>query len=137
MNVIEDLGVGEVRVHSEVAGNLSLADPVDQITTEDCVVSERLFQGLADFFLAKEAKLQGIMFAAGADIVGEEVVLRDLVPLLGVVPEPPRIGDQQTVAVNQGIIDGDDTLIAVSGGGSFCNSSKRRSLRTWTSQSAK
>ena len=81
------------------------------------MVSERLFQGLADFLLAKEPELQGIVLTAGADVVGEEVVLRDLVTLLGMVPEPPGIGDQQSIAINQGVVDGDDTLLAVSRAG--------------------
>jgi hypothetical protein len=50
------------------------------------MVTERLLQRLADLLLAEEAELQGIVFAAGADVVDEEVVRGDLVPLLGVVP---------------------------------------------------
>ena len=57
------------------------------------------------------------MLAAGADVVDEEVVLGDLVPLLGVVPEPAGVGDQLAVAVDQGVVDGDDALVAVAGGG--------------------
>ena len=117
MDVVEDLGVGEVRVHSEVAGDLPLTDPVDQLTAQDRVVAERLLQGLADLLLAEEPELQGIMLAAGADVVGEEVVLGDLVPLLGVVPEPPGVGDQHAIAIDQGIVDGDDPLVAVASGG--------------------
>ena len=109
--------LGEVRVHGEVAGDLPLADPVDQLAAQDGVVAERLLQGLADLLLAEEAELQGIVLAAGADVVGEEVVLGDLVPLLGVVPEPAGVGDQQAVAVDQGVVDGDDALVAVAGGG--------------------
>ena len=80
------------------------------------VVAERLLQGLADLLLAEEAELQGIVLAAGADVVGEEVVLGDLVPLLGVVPEPAGVGDQLAVAVDQGVVDGDDALVAVARG---------------------
>jgi hypothetical protein len=67
--------------------------------------------------LAEEAEFQGIMFAAGADVVGEEIVLGDLVPLLGVVPEPAGVGDQEAIAVDQGVVDGDDALIAVTSRG--------------------
>jgi len=42
VNAVEDLGVGEIRVDSEVTGNLLLTYPVDQITTQGRVVSERL-----------------------------------------------------------------------------------------------
>ena len=117
MDVVEDLGVGEVRVHREVAGDLALADPIDQLAAQYGVVAERFFQGLADFLLAEEPELEGIMLAAGADVVGEEVVLGDLVPFLGVVPVPPGVGDQHAIAVDQGVVDGDDPLIAVASRG--------------------
>ena len=119
VNVIEDLGAGEVRVHREVAGDLTLTNPVDQLTAQDGMVAERLLQGLAELLLAEEAELQGVMLAAGADVVGEEIVLGDLVPLLCVVPEPPRVGDQQAIAIDQGIIDRNDSLVAVPSGGVF------------------
>ena len=57
------------------------------------------------------------MLAAGADVVDEDRVLGDLVTVLGMVPIPPGVGDQQPVPVDQGIIDGDDALVAVAGGG--------------------
>ncbi len=113
--MIEHLGAGEVTVDGEVARDIPLADPVDQLTAQCGVVAERLVQGLADLLLAEEAKLQGIMLAAGADVVGEEVVLGDLVPFLGVIPEPAGVGDQQAVPVDQGVVDGDDAVVAIAG----------------------
>ena len=62
-------------------------------------------------------ELQGVVFAAGAHVVDEEVVLSDLVPLLGVVPEPTGIGDQEPVSVHEGVVDRDDPVIAVTGRG--------------------
>jgi hypothetical protein len=53
----------------------------------------------------------------GANVVDEEQILGDLVPLLGVVPEPAGVGDQLTGPVDQGVVDGDDTLVAVARGG--------------------
>ena len=95
VNVIEDLGAREVRVHREVAGDLTLTNPVDQLTAQNGMVAERFLEGLADLLLAEQTELQGVMLATGADVVGEEIVLGDLVPFLSVVPEPPRVGDQQ------------------------------------------
>src|SRR6266545_6437685 len=46
-----------------------------------------------------------------------EVELSDLVPLLGVVPVPAGVGDQEPVAVDEGVVDGDDALVAVAGSG--------------------
>ena len=117
VDVVEDLGVGEVAVEGEVAGDLPLAHPVDQLAAQLGVVAERLLQGLADLLLAEEAELQRVVLAGGADVVDEEVVLGDLVPLLGVVPVPAGVGDQHPVPVDQGVVDGDDALVAVAGGG--------------------
>src|SRR5262249_25785723 len=78
---------------------------------------ERLLPGLADLLLAKEAELQGVVLAAGTDVVDEDIVLGDLVPLLGMVPEPAGIGDQLTVPVDQGVVNRDNPLRAVAGAG--------------------
>src|SRR6516165_3438373 len=51
VNVIQDLSTGEVRVHREVAGDLTLTNPVDQFTAQDSVVAERLVQGLTYLLL--------------------------------------------------------------------------------------
>jgi hypothetical protein len=119
VNVIEDLGVGEVRVKGEVAGDLPFADPVDQLAAQLGVIAERFLQGLADLLLTEEAELQGIMLAAGADVIGEEIVLGDLVAFFSVVPEPAGIGDHQAVAIDQRVVDGDDALGAVASRGVF------------------
>src|SRR5512142_907383 len=81
------------------------------------MVAERLPDRLADLLLAEEAEFQGVVFAAGADVVDEQVVLGDLVPLFGVVPVPPGVGDQEAVPVDQGVVDRDHPLVAVAGGG--------------------
>src|SRR6185437_3822199 len=47
VDVVEHLGAGEVAVEGEVAGDLPLADPVDQLAAQGGVVAERLLQGLA------------------------------------------------------------------------------------------
>ena len=96
-----------------------LTNPVDQFTAQYSVVAERLVQGLTYLLLAEELECEGIMLAAGADIVGEEVVLGNLVPFFGVVPVPPGVGDQQSVAIDQGIIDRNDSLVAVPSQGVF------------------
>src|SRR5271165_4129531 len=119
VNVIEDLGTGEVRVHREVTGDLTLTYPVDQLTAQHSVVAEGFLQGLAHLLLAEEAELQGIMLAAGADIVSEEVVLSNLVSFFGVVPVPPGVGDQHAITIDQGVVDRDDPLVAVPSRGIF------------------
>ena len=73
-----------------------LTHPVDQLAAQGRMIAERLLQRRTDLLLAEEAELQRVVLAAGADVVDEEVVLGDLVPLLGVVPEPAGVGDQLT-----------------------------------------
>ena len=79
------------------------------------MVAERLLEGFADLLLAEEAEFQRVVFAAGANVVDEEVVLGDLVPFLGVIPEPAGVGDQLAVPVDQGVVDGDDAVVAIAG----------------------
>jgi hypothetical protein len=81
------------------------------------MIAERLLQRRTDLLLAEEAELQRVVLAAGADVVDEEVILGDLVALLGMVPVPSGVGDQATFSVDQGVIDRDDALIAVAGAG--------------------
>ena len=119
MNVIEDLGAIEVRVHCEVTGDLTLAYPVDQFAAQHGVVAEGFLQSLAHLLLAEEPELQGIMLTAGADIVGEEVVLSNLVSFFGVVPVPPGVGDQHAITIDQGVVDRNDPLVAVLSRGIF------------------
>jgi hypothetical protein len=57
------------------------------------------------------------VLAGGADVVGDQVVVGDLVPLLGVVPEPAYVVDELAVVVDQGVVDGDDPVVAVTGVG--------------------
>ena len=116
VDVVEHRGAGEVTVPAEVAGNLTFAHPVDQFATQGGVVAERLADRLAHLLFAEEAEHQGVVFAAGADVVYEEEILGDLVPLLGVVPEPSDVGDQLTGSIDEGLVDGDDPLVAVAGG---------------------
>ena len=65
------------------------------------MVAERLLEGFADLLLAEEAEFQRVVFAAGANVVDEEVVLGDLVPFLDVIPEPAGVGDQLAVPVDR------------------------------------
>src|SRR5262245_2164633 len=40
INMVEDLGIGEVAVESEIAGNVLLDRPIDQLLAQDSVVLE-------------------------------------------------------------------------------------------------
>ena len=65
---------------------------------------------LTSFFFDKPVELQRVMLARGADIVGDDIVVGDLVPLFGVVPEVAGIFDQFAVVVHQDVVDGNHPL---------------------------
>ena len=50
-----------------------------------------LLEGFADLLLAEEAEFQRVVFAAGANVVDEEVVLGDLVPFLTATQKDQKI----------------------------------------------
>ncbi len=70
--------------------------------------------GLALIPLFEAAELQRIMLTAGADIIRDEVIMSDLVPLLGMVPEPADIFDELPVVGDEHVINGDHSVVAVS-----------------------
>src|SRR4051794_7244295 len=117
MNVVKDKGIGKVGVQGEGAGDLLRINPIDQLLAQDGMIFKRDLQGGTAILFLKAAELQGIVFAARADVIGEEVILSDLVTRLNMVPEPTGIRDQFAVVVDQGVIDGNDSLVAVTAGG--------------------
>ncbi len=46
------------------------------------------------------------MLARGADVVGNQVIMGDHMPLVGVVPQPADILDQLPVMVDQRVVQG-------------------------------
>src|SRR6201997_5668590 len=119
VDVVQILGIGEIAVEDEVTGNMPHADPVDQLAEQHRVVLELQVGGFTKFALAKAAKLQGIMLAARANVVDEQVIVGDLVALFGVIPEPTHIGDELALMVNEHIVDGNNAMITVTGAGLF------------------
>ena len=89
------------------------------LAEQDRVVFECFAGGRALVALFEPSELQRVMLAAGADVVGEEVVVSDLVPLLGRVSEPADILDELAVVVDEHIVDGDHSLRAVACVGRF------------------
>ena len=51
------------------------------------------------------------MLTACAVVIGEEIVVVDFVPFFAVVPKPPRVRNQQTVAIDQGVGEEDAVLL--------------------------
>ena len=115
VDVVEVVGVGEIAVEREIAGNFPLADPIDQLAEQHRVILERLAGGLALLPLLEAAELQRVMLAAGANVVDEQVVMGDLVAVLGVVPKPPHVLDELAVVVDERVVQRDHALVAVAG----------------------
>jgi len=59
------------------------------------------------------------MFAGGTDVIGDDIVMGDLVPLFGMIPEVADILDVFAVVVDQGVVNGNDALRTVAGVGAF------------------
>ena len=117
--MVQVLGVAEVAVEREVTGDVSFADPVDQLTEQDRVIFKRFARGRALIPLLEPAEHQRIMLAAGTDIIGDEIVMSDLVALLRVVPEPADILEELSVVVDEHIVARDHALMAVARVGRF------------------
>jgi len=54
------------------------------------------------------------MLAAAGNIVGKQIVVSDLVPLFGMIPEPADILNELSCVVDQHVIQSDNPLIVVS-----------------------
>ncbi len=78
MRVIHDLGVGEITIPGACAGDAALTNPVDQLRAKLGVVFECFARFLALIAFLESLKLQRIVLATGADVVGEQVVVSDL-----------------------------------------------------------
>src|SRR6266508_2196866 len=116
VDMIEDLGIGEVAVKGEIARYSLLDHPIDQLLAEYGVILEGLACGDATLLLTKAPKLQRVVLEGGADIVGDQVIVGDQMALVGMIPEPAGIFNQLAVMVDQGIINRDHAVRGVVGG---------------------
>src|SRR6266571_4296801 len=71
VDVVDDLGIGEVAVESKVTWDGLADDPIDQLDAEVGVRLKRRLLGLAIFALAKAAEVQWIVLATRMDVVRE------------------------------------------------------------------
>src|SRR6266540_17611 len=117
VDMIEDRGIGEVTVEGDIAGNILLNHPIDQLFAEHSVILERFTGGATGLLLAEAAELQWVMLAGSADVVGDQVIMGDQMTLVSMIPEPAGIFDQLAVVVDQRVIDRDDTVLGVARGG--------------------
>lgn len=79
MHVVEALGTGKIAVKREVAGDLAFANPIHELSEQDAVIYKSFAGGFRLLTLLETKKLQRIVLAARANVVGEQVVMGDLV----------------------------------------------------------
>ena len=113
VDVVETLGIGKEAVESEITGNLPLTRPVDQLTEEFRGVQELFARFLALRLLPEAAELQRIVFSAGADVIGDQVIMGQFASLFSVIPKPADVFDQLAIVVDQYVIDRDNTAVRV------------------------
>ena len=77
------------------------------------MVLERLAGGVALLALLEAAELQGVVLAAGANVIDKQVIVGDLVAVFGVVPKPTHVLDELAVVVDERIIQRDHPLFAI------------------------
>ena len=116
VDMIEDLGSGEVTVEGDIAGNILLNHPIDQLFAQHRVILERLICGGASLLLPEAPKLEWIVLARGTHVVRNQVIMGDQVALVGMIPEPASIFNQLAIMVDQGVIDRDDAVFGVTRG---------------------
>src|ERR1044071_6550239 len=116
VDMVENVGMGEVTIKGEIARNVVFHDPIDQFLTQDGVVLEAAACGGTGVLLAKAAELQRIVLARSADVVGNQVVMGNQVPLLSMIPEPAHIFNQLAVVIDEGVINRDDAIFGVASG---------------------
>src|SRR5437016_2832314 len=110
MNMVENGRIGKVTVKGKRAGNVVLADVIDQLLAQHRMVLERNLRTLAKVLLLKTTELQRIMLAAGANVIDNEIIVGDLITLLGMIPEPAHIRNEFAAMVDQGVVNRDDPL---------------------------
>ena len=117
VDVVEVGGVGEPGVEGEVAGNLLRPPPSPPTPGRTrCGRGRRSSARQAFFPLDEPAEFQRIVLAAGADVVDDQIVVGDLVPFLGVVPEVAGVLDELAGVVDQDVVQRNHALFAVAGG---------------------
>ena len=94
MNVVEIRGTGKIAVKREITRDVPFADPIDQLSEQDPVILECLTRRFALLPLLKATKLQRVMFATAGHVVGEQIIVSNLVPFFGMIPKPADVFDQ-------------------------------------------
>ena len=103
MDVIETLDPAEVAVEGEIARDLSEHDPVHELFEQLGMALEGGVR-LPFLALAKATEFHRIVFPRGAHVVGDDVVVRNPIALVGVIPKPTHVLDLVSAVADQGVV---------------------------------
>jgi len=110
MDVIEVAGIGEPAVEGKIAGDVLANDPIHHFPDKFVMIMEDNILFFAPVLFDESPEIQRIVFAGGADIVGNDIIMGDLVTALAVVPEVPHILNELSSMIDKNIVDWDDSL---------------------------
>jgi len=113
VDVIQVLGAGKIAIKREYSGNLPFAHPVDQVAKQDAVILEGFIGGFALLSFLEAAEVQWIMLATAAHVIGEQIIVSNLVTFFGMIPEPPDILNELPVVIDQHIVDSNHPLVVI------------------------
>jgi hypothetical protein len=115
VDMIHDVGIGEVAVEGEITRDLACAHPIDQVDAQVGVVLERCSFRLAGLLLAKATELQRVMLAGDLDVIGNQVIMGNQMALIGMIPEPASVLNQLAGMVNQAVINRNHAILTIAG----------------------
>jgi len=119
VDMIEIVLVCEPTVEREIPDDLISNGPIDQLTKQHIVIAKLDSLLLTLLAFDEGIELKGIVFLRGDDVIDDQVVMCDLVPLLGVIPEIAYVLDKLTGVIDQDVVDGDDAVVDETGFGGF------------------
>jgi hypothetical protein len=101
---LSTFGARDIAVKREVPRDAARNSIVDQRNTQRGVILELLL--LARVLFPEPSPFHRRVCSRGTDIVGEQGIMGDDIPLVGMVPKPAHVCDQLARMVHQGIVDG-------------------------------
>jgi len=113
--MVEILAMSKPAIEGKISRDVIFDNPINKLPEKNIVISELALCLKALLFLDEASELKRIMFSGSADIIGDEVVVGNLETLLGMIPERTDIFNECANMVDEDIIKGNNTLIAVGG----------------------
>ena len=113
--MVEILRVGKPTVEGKISRDVVCHHHVDELSEQDIVITEDQVAFFTPLALYEAAKLKGVVLAASAYVIRDQIVVSNLVPFLGVIPAISYLVDSLPIMIDQHIVQGDDTLCTITG----------------------